>query len=66
MRTSSLEMFNRYLELQAAIKTKTPQRQQPSITISRESGAGASTVAQMVVEQLNAIKTQSRQSLRAA
>jgi hypothetical protein len=57
MRTSSLEMFSRYLQLQAAIKEKAPQPQQPSITISRESGAGASTVAQMVVEQLNAIKT---------
>jgi cytidylate kinase len=57
MRTSSLEMFNRYLQLQAAIKEKATQPQQPSITISRESGAGASTVAQMVVEHLNAIKT---------
>jgi len=57
MRTSSLEMFNRYLQLQAAIKEKATQPQQPSITISRESGAGASTVAQMVVQHLNAIKT---------
>src|SRR6516164_1457234 len=55
MRETSLEKFNRYLLLQAALPKKVPQTQQPSITISRESGAGASTVAQMVAEQLNAI-----------
>lgn len=56
MRVSSLEMFRRYLQLQAAIKEKVPHPQEPSITISRESGAGASTVAQIVVDHLNAIK----------
>jgi hypothetical protein len=55
MRESSLEKFNRYLLAQATLARKAPLPQQPSITISRESGAGATTVAQMVAEQLNAI-----------
>jgi cytidylate kinase len=55
MRESSLERFNRYLQLQATIQEKAPLPQQPSITISRESGAGATTVADMVADQLNAI-----------
>lgn len=55
MRESSLERFNRYLLLQAALPKKASLPQQPSITISRESGAGASNVAQIVAEQLNAI-----------
>ena len=56
MKVSSLEMFRRYLQLQVAIKEKAPRPREPSITISRESGAGASTVAQLVVDRLNAIK----------
>jgi cytidylate kinase len=55
MRETSLGQFNRYLLLQAALPKKAPRLQQPSITISRESGAGATTVAQMIAEQLNAI-----------
>ena len=55
MRESSLQRFNRYLLLQAALPKKEPLPQQPSITISRQSGAGASTVAEMVAERLNAI-----------
>lgn len=55
MRASSLERFNRYLQLQATIQEKAPLPQQPSITISRESGAGATTVADMVADHLNAI-----------
>lgn len=44
MRESSLEKFNRYLLSQAALAKNVPLLQQPSITISRESGAGATTV----------------------
>jgi CMP/dCMP kinase len=55
MRESSLQRFNRYLLLQAALPKKAPVPQQPSITISRQSGAGANTVAEMVAERLNAI-----------
>ncbi len=54
MRASPLERFNRYLQLQATIQEKVPLPQQPSITISRESGAGATTVAHMVADQLSA------------
>ena len=55
MRESSLERFNRYLLSQAALPTRALLPQQPSITISRQSGAGATTVAEMVAERLNAI-----------
>ena len=55
MRESLLEKFNRYLVSQAALEKNAPLLQQPSITISRESGAGATTVAQMAAERLNAI-----------
>jgi cytidylate kinase len=55
MRESSLEKFNRYLLSQATLAKNAPLLQQPSITISRESGAGATTVAQMAAERLNAI-----------
>jgi len=55
MRESLLEKFNRYLVSQAALEKNAPLLQQPSITVSRESGAGATTVAQMAAERLNAI-----------
>ena len=55
MRESSLQRFNRYLLSQSALPKKAPLPQQPSITISRQSGAGAITVAEMVAERLNAI-----------
>ena len=55
MRESSLEKFNRYLRSQVALEKNAPLPQQPSITISRESGAGAITVAQMAAEKLNAV-----------
>jgi cytidylate kinase len=54
MRGSPLQAFSSYLSSQAAAQEKAYQPQQPSITISRETGSGAVTVAQMLVEQLNA------------
>ena len=63
MKASSLERLERYLQFHAAIPEKAPLPQEPSITISRESGAGATTVAQMVVEQLNVV---TKPSLREA
>jgi cytidylate kinase len=54
MRGSPLQAFSSYLSSQAAAQEKDYQPQQPSITISRETGSGAVTVAQMLVEQLNA------------
>jgi cytidylate kinase len=54
MRGSPLQAFSSYLSSQAAAQEKASQAQQPSITISRETGSGAVTIAQMLVEQLNA------------
>ena len=54
MRGSPLQAFSSYLSSQAAAQEKAYQAQQPSITISRETGSGAVTIAQMLVEQLNA------------
>lgn len=54
MRGSPLQAFSSYLSSQAAAQEKAYQPQQPSITISRETGSGAVTIAQMLVEQLNA------------
>jgi len=53
MRVSSLEAFGRYLQSRAAVQEKAEEPRQPSITISREAGAGAVTIAQMLVERLN-------------
>jgi cytidylate kinase len=55
MRGSPLHSFSSYLSSQAAAQDKVYQPQQPSITISRETGAGAVTIAQMLVERLNAV-----------
>jgi cytidylate kinase len=54
MRGSPLQAFGSYLSSQAAAQEKASQPQQPSITISRETGSGAVTIAQMLVDQLNA------------
>src|SRR5258708_5394390 len=55
MRGSPLQAFSSFLSSQAAAQDKAYQPQQPSITISRETGAGAVTIAQMLVERLNAV-----------
>jgi CMP/dCMP kinase len=55
MRGSPLKAFSSYLSSQAAAQDKAYQPQQPSITISRETGSGAVTIAQMLVERLNAV-----------
>src|SRR5260221_12759731 len=55
MRGSPLQAFSSYLSSQAAAQDKAYQPQQPSITISRETGSGAVTIAQMLVERLNAV-----------
>lgn len=53
MRVSPLQAFRSYLQSQAVAQEKAYE-QQPSITISRQSGAGAVSVEQMLVERLNA------------
>jgi cytidylate kinase len=52
MRVPPLQAFSSYLQSQATAREKAYQ-QQPSITISREAGSGAVTIAQMLVERLN-------------
>jgi CMP/dCMP kinase len=59
MRGSPLQAFSSYLSSQAAAQEKAYQPQQPSITISRETGSGAVTIAQMLVERLNAVSKSS-------
>jgi cytidylate kinase len=58
MRGSPLQAFSSYLSSQAAAQEKAYQPQQPSITISRQTGSGAVTIAQMLVERLNAVSEQ--------
>jgi cytidylate kinase len=53
MRVSLLDLLNRYLQMQSAIAEHAREPQQPSITISRETGAGAVTIANMLVNHLN-------------
>jgi hypothetical protein len=45
MRVSSLDSLRRYLQIQLAIPVHRREPSQPSITISREAGAGAITVS---------------------
>jgi cytidylate kinase len=53
MRVSLLDLLGRYLQMHSAIPELAREPQQPSITISREVGAGAVTIANMLVEHLN-------------
>jgi hypothetical protein len=53
MRVSLLDLLSRYLQMQSAIAEHACEPQQTSITISREAGAGAVTVANMLVDHLN-------------
>jgi cytidylate kinase len=55
MRASPLQVFSGYLQSQVAAQERAYEPQQPAITISRESGSGAVTIAQMLVDQLNAL-----------
>lgn len=52
MRRNSLDVFVRYLSAQAP-QPKAPSIPKPAITISRQTGAGAVTVAHLVAEQLD-------------
>jgi cytidylate kinase len=53
MQISLLDSLVRYLKAQAAIPEQARRPPQPSITISREVGAGAITIGTMLVERLN-------------
>jgi len=54
MKTSLLEQFNRYLAAQAAIPDKARPPMPLSITISREAGAGGTTIAGILADRLTA------------
>jgi cytidylate kinase len=62
MRVPPLQAFGGYLQAQVALQDKPYEPQQPSITISREAGSGAVTIAQMLVERLNAATKQPQAS----
>lgn len=56
MRTSPLEAFRHYLQAHATVPGKRRELQPLAITISREAGAGAVTIAGLVAERLRAIE----------
>jgi len=53
MRRNSLDVFARYLGAQGLPAPMVPSVPKPAITISRQTGAGAMTVAGLVAEQLD-------------
>jgi cytidylate kinase len=53
MRRNSLNVFRGYLSAQALPPVTAPSVPKPAITISRQAGAGAVTVAHLVAEQLD-------------
>jgi cytidylate kinase len=53
MRRNSLDVFRRYLSAQALPAVESPRIPKPAITISRQTGAGAVTVANLVAEKLD-------------
>jgi cytidylate kinase len=53
MRKSSLDIFRSYLSAQALPAVEAPRIPKPAITISRQTGAGAVTVAHLVAGQLD-------------
>lgn len=57
MKASLLDVFNRYLQSQAALPEKAREPQPLSITISREAGAGGVTIGKLLAERLSASET---------
>jgi cytidylate kinase len=53
MRKSSIDAFRRYLSAQSLPAVEQPRILKPAITVSRQTGAGAVTVANLVAEQLD-------------
>jgi cytidylate kinase len=56
MKASLLERFSRYLAAQAALAEKVRQPRPLSVTISREAGAGGTTIAEIVADRLSAVE----------
>jgi cytidylate kinase len=53
MKKDLLDTFRRYMEAQHAFAKRTPRPQRPAITISREAGAGAITIAHLTAKILD-------------
>ena len=53
MRKSSVDVFRRYLSAQSLPAVEQARTPKPAITISRQTGAGALTVANLVAQQLD-------------
>lgn len=53
MKTPLLRAFAPYMQAQSNLASRTVRPQLPAITISRETGAGAVTIAQMAAERLD-------------
>jgi cytidylate kinase len=56
MKPSLLERFSRYLAAQAALPEKVHQPRPLSVTISREAGAGGTTIAEILADRLSAVE----------
>lgn len=56
MRTSPLESFQHYLQAYVTVPARQRELQPLAITISREAGAGAITIAGLVAERLRALE----------
>jgi cytidylate kinase len=55
MKKNLLDSFRRYMHAQHAFVEETPRVQLPAITISRQAGAGAITIAQLAVKTLDGL-----------
>lgn len=53
MKRGSVDVFTGFLRSQSGLGAEHPVRQKPAITISRQAGAGAITVAELVAKQLD-------------
>ena len=54
MKVSLLDVFNRYLEAQAALPKRSHEPNPLAVTISREAGAGGITIAKLLAQRLTA------------
>ncbi|MEA3188883.1 MAG: hypothetical protein QOD99_2713 [Chthoniobacter sp.] len=54
---TTLDTFRGYIEGQTRLAAERPRRELPVVTISRETGAGAITVASLVAKELNLRRT---------
>jgi cytidylate kinase len=56
MKASLLERFSHYLAAQAVLPEKVRQPRPLSVTISREAGAGGTTIAEILADRLSAVE----------